>query len=301
MKINKRFIMTIVLTLFMGILTSTIEVEAKVKDIGYDKIFNAVYYADRYPDLKNAYGYNNKLLYEHFLNYGMYEGRDAHPEFCIGKYKESYDDLRTAFGNNNEKYYEHFITYGMKEGRYSGIETNYWSQYSTSSPDVDNANSINANDVTIIVMDDVNPSFADNTRYYLEMLPDNYLKSFIDNGWRIEIHSSLGSNEWGNIGGITYLGENLIKLRADSIKWAILHEFGHYIDFIKSTEGWWISDDSEFMGIYNNEVGNCGLSRYYTKDSLEYFAECFRHTYQNESRASKNFSNTYNFIKQLEN
>lgn len=287
-----------VLCLIVILLSITpMKVEAKVtNDIGYQKIFNAVYYADRYPDLKNAYGYNTGLLYNHFLNYGMCEGRDAHPEFSVRDYKNNYNDLQTAFGNNLEKYYEHFILYGINEGRYSGVDTDYWNQQS-----INNASSTSVNDVSIVAMDGVGAGSVDTVRYYLNMLPNHYLRSFIDNGWRIEIHSSLGSNEWGNIGGITYTGENLIKLRADSINWAILHEFGHFIDDIKRGNHWWLSESDEFMSIYNSEAGKCGLSRYYTKDPVEYFAECFRYSYEKENIAIKKFPNTYNFIRGLEN
>ena len=95
------------------ILTCTMEVHAApVKDIGYKKLFNAVYYADKYSDLKDAFGYNEKLLYRHFLTYGMKEGRNASPEFNVLGYKKYYTDLQKAFGENLKQYYEHYIIYG---------------------------------------------------------------------------------------------------------------------------------------------------------------------------------------------
>lgn len=39
--------------------------------------FNYTDYADRYPDLKAAFGYDRDLLYEHYLTYGIKEGRMA--------------------------------------------------------------------------------------------------------------------------------------------------------------------------------------------------------------------------------
>lgn len=39
--------------------------------------FNYVDYADRYQDLKEAFGYDKKALYEHYINYGINEKRIA--------------------------------------------------------------------------------------------------------------------------------------------------------------------------------------------------------------------------------
>lgn len=39
--------------------------------------FNHIAYANRYPDLKAAFGYNRDALYEHYITYGMGEGRNA--------------------------------------------------------------------------------------------------------------------------------------------------------------------------------------------------------------------------------
>ena len=86
-----------------------------LKELSY--VFNAKYYADKYPDLKKAMGYNETLLREHFLAHGIYEGRQAHPNFSVLKYKERYADLKRNFGNDNVKYMEHYMKYGAKEGR----------------------------------------------------------------------------------------------------------------------------------------------------------------------------------------
>ena len=39
--------------------------------------FDARAYADRYPDLKAAFGYDVLALYKHYLRFGRAEGRDA--------------------------------------------------------------------------------------------------------------------------------------------------------------------------------------------------------------------------------
>ncbi len=38
-------------------------------------LFDPYFYAETYPDVKAAYGYNENLLYSHYKNYGRWEGR----------------------------------------------------------------------------------------------------------------------------------------------------------------------------------------------------------------------------------
>lgn len=39
--------------------------------------FNYMAYADQYPDLKNAFGYDKEALYDHYITFGINEGRIA--------------------------------------------------------------------------------------------------------------------------------------------------------------------------------------------------------------------------------
>ena len=80
-------------------------------------VFNAKYYADRYPALKKVFGYNEKLLFNHFVQYGMKEGRQASAEFNVNAYKKRYPNLAKVFGNNLPQYYKHYAANGKKEGR----------------------------------------------------------------------------------------------------------------------------------------------------------------------------------------
>ena len=43
----------------------------------YSAVFDAVFYADRYADLKKAYGYDTQKLLQHYIAYGYKEGRIA--------------------------------------------------------------------------------------------------------------------------------------------------------------------------------------------------------------------------------
>lgn len=83
----------------------------------YAGAFDAVYYADRYADVKRAFGYNEDRLLAHFLQDGIKEGRQASPAFSVNYYKTRYSDLQATIGNDNRGYLEHYIVSGIKEGR----------------------------------------------------------------------------------------------------------------------------------------------------------------------------------------
>ena len=85
--------------------------------IDYSLVFNPTYYANKYSDLKKAFGTDSKKLFDHFCKYGMKEGRSGSATFNVQAYKNRYLDLQKAFGNNLPKYYEHWIQYGKKENR----------------------------------------------------------------------------------------------------------------------------------------------------------------------------------------
>ncbi|MBQ2445102.1 MAG: hypothetical protein II272_01545 [Oscillospiraceae bacterium] len=60
-------------------------------------VFDPEYYAEKYPELKAAYGTDEAQLYKHFVNYGLEEGRCASPYF----------DVRFYMNNNGEQLREH--------------------------------------------------------------------------------------------------------------------------------------------------------------------------------------------------
>lgn len=85
--------------------------------LDYSLVFDPTYYANKYADLKNAFGTNSTALFNHFCTNGMKEGRVASTNFNVITYKNNYADLRTAFGNNLPLYYRHYITNGHVEKR----------------------------------------------------------------------------------------------------------------------------------------------------------------------------------------
>ena len=80
-------------------------------------IFDSHYYANRYTDLFNAFGYDENLLRAHYDTFGIDEGRSASPTFDPEFYLNNNEDLKIAFGNDYRAAYNHFINSGIKEGR----------------------------------------------------------------------------------------------------------------------------------------------------------------------------------------
>lgn len=84
----------------------------------YDSvIFSANYYAAKYPELVAALGNNPEVLYQHFIQSGMAEGRQGAATFNIQVYMTNNPDLAQVLGNNLPAYYEHYLNAGQYEGR----------------------------------------------------------------------------------------------------------------------------------------------------------------------------------------
>ncbi|MGL5195335.1 MAG: hypothetical protein ACRC8Y_17275 [Chroococcales cyanobacterium] len=75
--------------------------------------FNAEYYQERYADLGEL---NNQDLFQHFVNFGINEGRRGSSFFSVNTYLENSGDLQ-QIGFTNEQALEHFIRFGVEEGR----------------------------------------------------------------------------------------------------------------------------------------------------------------------------------------
>ena len=79
--------------------------------------FDAEFYAQQYPDVVAIYGDSSDSLYQHYIDYGMSEGRALSPLFDVRSYRDRYSDLETAFGNDWSAYINHMLSYGLYEGR----------------------------------------------------------------------------------------------------------------------------------------------------------------------------------------
>jgi hypothetical protein len=101
---------------------------------------NAKCYADRYPDLYNAFGYNTSQLINHYNVSGNQEGRTFN---CDGLfysmatfddtnakcYADRYSDLKNAFGYNTKQLINHYNVFGKTAGRTfncDGLFYKYW-------------------------------------------------------------------------------------------------------------------------------------------------------------------------------
>ncbi|MCR5031274.1 MAG: hypothetical protein K6A92_00280 [Lachnospiraceae bacterium] len=80
-------------------------------------VFDPIFYANRYPDLKAAGITTDAQLKSHFLTNGMKEGRQGHAQFDVHAYKDRYTDLQKIYGEDLTQYYYHFINNGYREGR----------------------------------------------------------------------------------------------------------------------------------------------------------------------------------------
>lgn len=108
-----------VLLAFMAavMFTDSLDVSAK----GVKDIFDPKYYADTNADLKAVFGYDDKALFNHYMNCGIREGRCGSPIFNVVEYRKAYPDLETAFGDDWDAYVNHYYTCGVTEGRNAGI------------------------------------------------------------------------------------------------------------------------------------------------------------------------------------
>lgn len=83
----------------------------------YGLVYDYYYYLAKNPDVAKATGGNPTLTLQHFVQYGMKEGRQSSLNFKVGTYRSSYADLRAAYGSDLAAYYRHYMTYGFYEGR----------------------------------------------------------------------------------------------------------------------------------------------------------------------------------------
>ena len=70
-----------------------------------------------YPDVVKAHGNEEAALWDHFVTYGLSEGRALSKSFHVFAYRDAYEDLQEAFGNDLIAYYIHYATHGMQENR----------------------------------------------------------------------------------------------------------------------------------------------------------------------------------------
>ncbi len=93
---------------------------AYIKQSEYDSfraLFDAQYYYNKYGDLQQVIGYDEEKLFEHYMTYGIFEGRSGCAEFNLLYYMKNNEDVKAAFGNNYTAYCKHYLEYGRAEQR----------------------------------------------------------------------------------------------------------------------------------------------------------------------------------------
>ncbi len=85
-------------------------------DLDYSAVYNYQYYIENNADVAKACGTETKA-FNHFIQHGMSEGRQASAEFNVDVYKNNHKDLQNAYGDNLPAYYRHYIKNGKAEGR----------------------------------------------------------------------------------------------------------------------------------------------------------------------------------------
>lgn len=113
LKCRKLLLVILAMTLFLFIFS------VKANAVSSNITFDAEYYLNNYNDLRNAFGTNYQAAYDHFMQYGIKEGRTASMVFDVRVYINTYPDLKSAFGTNYQAAYDHFVQCGIKEGRIS--------------------------------------------------------------------------------------------------------------------------------------------------------------------------------------
>ena len=80
-------------------------------------MFNAKEYAAYYPDVKDALGTDEKVLFSHFVNFGIWEQRQPSVAFNVDVYASRNYDLQQLYGDDIVAYYVHYANNNKIEKR----------------------------------------------------------------------------------------------------------------------------------------------------------------------------------------
>lgn len=75
MRKNRLYSILLAFTIFLAF---SVRVFAEPKKMSDGQLFDAQFYADTYPDVKEVFGYDEAKLYDHYLTYGKAEGRQPY-------------------------------------------------------------------------------------------------------------------------------------------------------------------------------------------------------------------------------
>jgi hypothetical protein len=72
---------------------------------------------ERYPDLVTVFGWDYNAAWEHYLYFGVIDGRTHSDSFFIDDYLFLNSDVDAAFSGDEQAALEHWFNYGIYEGR----------------------------------------------------------------------------------------------------------------------------------------------------------------------------------------
>lgn len=87
------------------------------KGIDYSLVYDYYFYIEINSDVAQMACGNDYLALQHFVQYGMAEGRWGNENFNVREYVKKYGDIYQAYGENWYKAYMHYLKYGYEEGR----------------------------------------------------------------------------------------------------------------------------------------------------------------------------------------
>ena len=102
---------------YNAILTFLDEHDTLAKEEKYRAVYSYDDYIAANPDVVKKLGNSHAATVNHFISYGMAEGRSSISGFDVNAYRLMNSDLQKAFGNNLRAYYEHYVKYGCRENR----------------------------------------------------------------------------------------------------------------------------------------------------------------------------------------
>ncbi len=103
---------------------------AQTTDIYDPRVFNWLFYVNTYADLLKAGISDEAKAKDHWKNFGLNEGRQAHPLFHSKQYLDNYMDLRNLYGATSyNSALSHYLEWGFKEKRRGYTEGGAYGRY----------------------------------------------------------------------------------------------------------------------------------------------------------------------------
>ena len=90
-------------------------------DLSY--VYNYDYYQTFNQDIVDTVGNDSIKMLEHFIKYGIAEGRSASDNFDVNVYRQCNSDLSELYGDDISNYYLHYVLYGIYENRKASENT----------------------------------------------------------------------------------------------------------------------------------------------------------------------------------